>query len=290
MPLRHVLLALLVAAVYGVAFVAIKAGVGEIPPLLLTGYRFLFAAVPLILVVKRPDVGLGWLAAFGVMQGVIMFGLIFTAIGWGMPAGLASLVVQTQVFFTILLSAYLFRERWAPAQIAGALVALGGIAVIGLARTEAAPAVPFLLVIASAAAWAAANVIAKAARPQNMLSFVVWSSAFAPLPLFVLSAVFEGTRFGLPPALPGTIAIASIMFLAWPTTVFAFSAWVFLLRRYNAATVTPFALLIPVFGITSTVLAFGERFDRSTAFGSLLVFAGLAINVFAGKLFAKSVL
>jgi len=284
MPLKHVLLAVLVAAAYGFAFVAIKAGVGEIPPLLLTGYRFFFAAVPLVFFAGRPDVGARWLIAYGMMQGVVMFGLLFMAISLGMPAGLASIVVQVQVFFTILISAVLFGERPGPAQIAGAAVALAGIGLIGWTRAESAPLMPFLLVLVSAAAWGIANVIAKAAKPQKMLPFVLWSSLAAPVPLFVLSAIFEGTAFGLPPHLPSLAGFGSIAFLAWPTTVFAFTAWVFLLRKHPAAVVTPFALLIPVFGMGSTAFAFGERLDPLAALGSLLIFLGLMINIFGPRI------
>lgn len=284
MPLKHVLLAILVAAAYGLAFVAIKAGVGEIPPLLLTGYRFFFAAVPLVFFVGRSDVGARWLIAYGMMQGVVMFGLLFMAISLGMPAGLASIVVQMQVFFTILISAVLFGERPGPAQIAGAAVALAGIGLIGWSRAEGAPLMPFLLVLVSAAAWGIANVIAKTAKPQKILPFVLWSSLVAPVPLFVLSAVFEGTTFGLPPHMPSLVGFGSIAFLAWPTTVFAFTAWVFLLRKHPAAVVTPFALLIPVFGMGSSAVAFGERLDAQAALGSLLIFFGLMINIFGPRI------
>lgn len=281
---KDILLAILVAAVYGVAFLFIKLGVDAMPPLLLTGYRFLFAAVPLVFFVGLPDTAPRWLVAYGLMQGVIMFGLIFTAISWGMPAGLSSLAVQVQVFFTILMSAFLFGEKPGKPQIAGAAIALAGIVVIGAARAEIAPPLPFLLVIASAAAWGVANTIAKAARPQKMLQFIVWSSLAAPLPLFAGSALFEGTTFAMPPKALGWEGIVSVLFLAWPTTVFAFSAWVLLLRRYPAATVTPFALLIPVFGMGSTALVFGERLQPLTWVGAALIFAGLMINVFGNRL------
>ncbi|MFZ1775528.1 MAG: EamA family transporter [Rhizobiaceae bacterium] len=287
MPIKHILLAILVAAIYGVAFVAIKTGVSEIPPLLLTGYRYLFAAIPMVFFVGRPDVSWRWLTAYGVMQGVIMFGLIFTAVAWEMPGGLASIVVQMQVFFTILFSIMAFGERPSLAQFMGAAIALAGIAVIGWDQAQLAPVLPFVMVLAGAAAWGAANVIAKAARPSAMLSFVVWSALAAPVPLFLLSAIFEHTVFGLPPNAPSMAAIASIAFLAWPTTVFAFSAWVFLLRKYEAATVTPFALLIPVFGMGSTALAFGERMTLAAALGAALIFAGLIVNLFGGKLMRK---
>ena len=279
---RDIIIALSVAAIYGLSFVAIQFAIDDIPPLLATAYRYVLTALPLIFFVKRPKVSWALLAAFGVAQGTIMFGLIFTAIDWGVPGGLASLIVQLQVFFTILFSAILFQERPKRHQLIGASVAFIGIAVIGAVKAQSAPVLPFLMVIASAATWGIANIIAKKAKPNNMISFIVWSAAFAPLPLFVLSMLFEGTRFGLPNQVPGIAAILSVIFLAYITTVLAFSWWVGLLNKYSAAAVTPFALLIPVFGIGSMALVFGERLTIGVSLGCTLVFLGLAINVFAG--------
>lgn len=284
MPVGHILLAILVSAVYGTAFVAIKLSVTELPPLLVTGYRYLLAAIPLVFFVPVPKVPVRLLIAYGLTQGVVMFGLIFSAIRFGMPPGLASLVVQMQVFFTIFFSAAQFGERPRNREILGAVIAIAGICLIGFANAEVTPLVPFLMVIGSGAAWGLANVIAKAAKPQAMLSFVGWSSLAAPLPLFLLSMLFEGTAFAMPDHVPSLTAMLAIGFLAYPTTVFAFAAWVFLLRSHPAATVTPFALLIPVFGMVSTALVFGERLTPTAAAGSALVFFGLAVNMFGWRL------
>lgn len=280
MPPRHIALAVLVAAVYGTAFVAIQLAVDEMPPLLVTGYRFLFAAIPLVFFVRPPKVGIGYLVSYGVMQGAIMFGLIFTAIKWGMQPGLASLVVQLQVFFTVLFSAAVFGERPRRREIVGSLIAFAGIVIIGSGLAQSAPMLPFFMVIASAAAWGCANVIAKAAKPDTMLGFVGWTSLAAPLPLFLASMAFEGTRFGLPDVAPDLTGILSVAYLAYPTTVFAFAAWIFLLRQHPAAVVTPFALLIPVFGMASTAIVFQEWLTVSTSIGAAFVLVGLAINVF----------
>ncbi|MDZ7824192.1 MAG: EamA family transporter [Ahrensia sp.] len=280
MPLAHICLAILVAAIYGTAFVAIQIAVNEIPPLMATGYRYLLTALPLLFFIKKPDVPWLILAAYGVSQGVIMFGLIFTAIKLGMPGGLASLVVQAQVFFTIGFALLVFGERPNVQQLFGAFVAFCGIGVIALGLRASAPLIPFFMTLASAAIWGVANIISKTAKPNSMLGFVVWSAAFAPLPLFALSSIFEGTGFGVFPIFPPSPkAIGALLYLAYPTTVFGFSAWVFLLQRHNAAIVTPFALLVPIFGMASMALVFGERFTEMTAFGSVLVFIGLLVAV-----------
>ena len=286
MPLRHILLAICVAFIYGIAFVAIKLAVLEMPPLQVTGWRFLMTAVPLIFFIKPPKVAFYWPVAFGLVQGFLMFGLIFTAIAWGMPGGLTSLVAQLQVFFTIGFAAVLFRERPLKHQYVGAAIAFLGIFITGWSKfQDAAPLFPFMMVVLAALLWGVANIIAKAARPPDMLAFVIWGSLAAPVPLFLASMVFEGTEFALPPAMPSFTAIGAVLFMAYLATVFAFTAWNWLLRQYPAATVTPFALLIPIFGFSSMAVVFGERISALTMLGALVVFIGLAINVFGAKLF-----
>ncbi len=279
MPVSHIALAIMVAAIYGTAFVAIQLAIDEIPPLLATGYRYLLTVFPFIFFVKKPNVSWSMLAAYGVVQAVIMFGVIFTAIKWGMPPGIASMVVQLQVFFTIGISFLAYGEVPTKQQALGAAIALLGVAIIGFGLNETSPLLPFLMTIASAFAWGVANTISKHAKPDSMLGFVVWSALFAPVPLFALSVLIEGTTFGLPPAMPSATAIWSVLYLAYPTTVLAFTAWVFLLQRHNAAAVTPFALLVPIFGMGSTAWVFGETLSIATLAGSILVFAGLSIAV-----------
>ncbi|OXT00273.1 hypothetical protein B7H23_08920 [Notoacmeibacter marinus] len=283
MPIGHILLAVSVAAIYGLAFVAIRIGVDEIPPLLLTGYRYFFAALPLVFFVPVPKIAWRWPIAFGVMQGAVMFGLLFMSIAFGLPPGLASVVVQMQVFFTIVFAAIFMKESVRPMQALGAITALVGIVAIGVGRANIAPILPFVLCIAAAAAWGIANMIAKIMPPTEPLPFVAWSSLAAPLPLFLASMALEGTRFGLPDQMPSLPVIGSIVFLAWPTTVYAFTAWVFLLRSHSAAKVTPFALLIPVFGLSGAAIAFGEELDPLSIVGIVLIFTGLSINVFGKR-------
>ncbi|NJR13520.1 MAG: EamA family transporter [Phyllobacteriaceae bacterium] len=288
MPLPHIALATLVALIYGVAFVAIRMAVDEWPPLMVTGWRFLLAAIPLVFFIRPPKVHWGYVASYGFVQGVVMFGTAITAIAWGMPGGLASLVAQAQVFFTIGFAAFLFGEKPKAQHYAGALIALLGMVITGWGKVqEAAPLLPFMMMVFAAAAWGVANVISKAARPPDMVSFVVWSCLAAPVPLFIGSMLVEGTAFAWPGFWPSWQAAGAIAFMAWGATAFAFSAWTWLLRTHPAAVVTPFALLIPVFGFAAMALAYDEKLSAMTALGAALVFAGLAVNVFGGRLFRR---
>lgn len=284
MAVRDVLAALLVALLLGLAFVAIKVGLETLPPLLLTALRFLFAAFPAVLFVRPPRAPARLVLAFGLFHGVALFGLMFLAIALGMPAGLSSLVVQVQVFFTIGLAFALFRERPGGLQVVGGAVAACGVAIIAAWQAQSAALLPLLMVLAAALAWAAANLVVKAAGAIDMLAFMVWASLAATPPLLLLSLVFEGpaaAAHGLARADWRTGAV--ILFIAYPVTLLAFPLWNRLLARYPAATVAPFALLVPVVGIASTNWFLGEPFERAEAVGGGLILAGIALNVLAAR-------
>jgi O-acetylserine/cysteine efflux transporter len=285
---KDTLLVLAVVVVWGVNFVAIRWGVDEVPPLLLTALRYVVAAVPAVFFIRRPKVALGILAAYGFAVGVGQFSLLFTAIKLGMPAGLSSLVMQLQAFFTIALAVLFLGERPGPAQLIGALIAFGGIGVIALERLGGAALLPFLMTIAAALFWGIANIVTKKAGKIDMLAFVVWSSLVPPIPLYLLSLAFEG-----PGAVPLALSqitlygIGSLLFIGWISTVFGYGAWSVLLGRYPASTVAPFTLLVPIAGVGSAALLLGERVTGLEAAGSALVFVGLLLNVFGPRLLVR---
>jgi O-acetylserine/cysteine efflux transporter len=288
MPLRHILLALAIAFVWGVSFVAIRWGVDEVAPLLLTALRYLFAALPAVFFIKRPKVDWRVLLGYGLAIGVGQFGLLFIAIKLGMPAGLSSLVIQLQVFFTIFLAFLVFGERPNGWQLGGAGIAFVGIGVIALERLEGAALMPLIFTIVAAVCWGLGNMASKKAGRVDMLSFVVWSALVPPIPLFVASLVLEG-----PGAIPAALdaitwrGIGSIAFMSYIATIFGFGMWAWLLSRYPASQVAPFALFVPVAGIASAALFLGEQVSSIEVIGSVLVFAGLLVNVFGPRLRAR---
>jgi O-acetylserine/cysteine efflux transporter len=284
LPPRDMALAVLVAAIWGVSFIAIKAGVAEAPPLFLTALRFFLAAFPAVLLVPRPDARLVDLAGYGLCIGVGQFGLLFAAIKFGMPAGLASLVIQIQALFTIVLAHLVLGQRARPGQIAGALVALAGIALIGFFRGGSAPLAPFLAVIGAAACWSFGNLFSIRAGRTNMLGFIVWSSLFAPLPLIGLSLALED-HDAIFRALshPTFVVWGGAAFLAYVATIVGFGLWSHLLSRHRAADVTPFALLVPVFGLAAAALVYHEPLRGGELAGVAVAMAGLAIAVLGGR-------
>ncbi len=290
MPLSHSLVALLVTAIWGLSFVVIKLGVGSTPPLLLAALRFLFAAVPAVFFVPRPKTDWKNVVAYGFFLGVAQFGLLFAAIAIGMPASLASVVMQAQVFFTILFAALFMGERPWPHQIVGGLVAAFGLVLIAWPRMTGGGAGPFLMTVVAAASWGVANIVSKRAGRVDMLGFIVWSSLVAPVPLLGLSLWLDGPAQVIDALtrIDGA-TLAAVAYLAYPTTIFAFGIWAYLLSRHPAATVTPFALFVPVAGILGSVLILGEAMHPIEAVGGAVIVVGLAFNVFGQRLMGRRI-
>ncbi|MED5620578.1 EamA family transporter [Ideonella sp. BN130291] len=281
MPLRHLLLALAVVAVWGSNFVVIKLGLAQLPPLLFATLRFVFAVLPAVLFLRRPAVPWRELAAYGVLIGAGQFGLLYLAMHGHISPGLASLVVQTQVFFTIGLSMRISHERLQSFQWAALVLAVAGIAVIA-AHTDADTSVlGLVLVLLAALSWAAGNLVARRAVGVNMLAYVVWASLFSVPPLLLLSLVFEGPASMLHGLQQASMATwAAVLWQSVGNTLFGYAAWAWLLARHPAATVSPMALLVPVFGMAASAFWLGESLPGWKLGAAALVLAGLATNVF----------
>lgn len=289
MRFPHILLALTTAVLWGYNFVVIKVGVAAVPPLFLTSMRYFFSALPLVFFLRRPNVPWKVMILYGLTMGVGQFGFLFPAIRLGMPAGLASLVLQVQAFFTMGLAALLIGERVGPVRIAGALIAFGGLGVIALERMQASTALaPFLMCVAAAFSWALANIVNRGTGKVDPLAFIAWTSLVPILPLMGLSLVLEGpSAIAAAVSAPGWLAIGSLAYLVVCATLIGTGIWSFLLTRYPAGQVAPFSLLVPIFGLSSASFFLGERITVPEAAGAALVIMGLILNVFGPKLFAR---
>ncbi len=276
---RDTLAAVSVAVVWGLTFIAIKVGVAETSPLMLSALRFLFAAFPAVLFIGPPKAPFWKVGLYGLLLGVGQFGLLFIAIHAGFPVGLTSLVIQAQAFFTVALAWLLLSEWPRRTQIVGGVVAFAGIAVIGSTRLAGASLGPFVLVVLASFFWGSANVLAKTAGKVDMLAFTVWSSLAPPLPLLALTLAIDGTAPFTALAHPTLKLIVSVLVVAYAGTVFGFGLWARLLAHYSAATVAPFALLVPVVGMAAGAVVFGEPINPVELFGGVLVMAGLALNL-----------
>jgi O-acetylserine/cysteine efflux transporter len=281
---RHVLLALVVVAIWGTNFVVIKAALATLPPLLFAALRFTLAFLPAALFVARPAVPWSTLAAYGTLIGAGQFGLMFIAMRADITPGLASLVIQTQVFFTIGLAMLFNRERLKRTQVIALALAAVGLLVIAWHTDAATTPFGLALVLAAALCWAAGNTVAQRAGKVPILGFMVWSSLFAVPPLLALSLLLEGPAVmaqGLTQAGWGTWA--AVLWQSLGNTLFGYGAWAWLMARYPAATVSPMALLVPVFGMGASALWLAEALPAWKLGAAALVIGGLAFNLLAPR-------
>jgi O-acetylserine/cysteine efflux transporter len=280
LPWTHAALAVAVMAVWGINFVFIKVAEDVMPPLLLAALRFTFALVPAVFFIKRPAVPLIRLAGYGLLIGVSQFGLLYTAIDGHISPGLASLVVQTQVFCTIGLSMVIMRERLLPIQGLALALAVAGIGILIAHVDKTTTVLGLVLTIGAAMSWAGGNLVAKSSPGVNMLAYVVWSSLFAAPPLLALSLVFEGWPV-INHALHAATVVtwAAVLWQSGANTLFGYTAWGWLLARHPAASVTPMALLVPVFGMGASALMLGEGLPLWKLLAAALVLSGLGLNL-----------
>ena len=279
LPLRHFLLALAVVAIWGSNFVVIKVGLDHLPPLLFGALRFSLAALPMVFFLPRPAASWKNLAAYGILIGAGQFGLLFIAMNGHISPGLASLVIQSQVFFTIFLSMRLSNERVKPIQWISLALATAGIVVIASHTDGTTTLTGLALILMAAVCWAGGNMVNKQAGRVNMVAYVVWSSLFAAPPLFALSLIFEGwpaIATGLRDA--DMVTWAAVFWQTLGNSLFGYAVWGWLLARYPAATVTPLALLVPVFGMAASSLLLGEAMPAWKLIAMALVMGGLALN------------
>ncbi len=289
LPPLHLLLALAVVTVWGSNFVVIRLALDHMPPLLFAALRFTLALLPAALLLPRPRVPWRNLAAYGLLIGAGVFGLLFVAMHGHIAPGLASLVIQMQVFFTIALAVRLSGERVLAVQwLALALTASGILVIAGHAQGSTTP-LGLLLVLGAALCWAGGNTVARATPGVNMLAYVVWASLFSAPPLFALSFALEGwpaMRAGVLHA--GWVGWGAVLWQSVGNTLFGYAAWAWLLGRHPSALVSPIALLVPVVGMSASWLLLGEPMPAWKQGAALLVIAGLVLGVALPPLLARA--
>lgn len=293
LPPKDLLAAAAVVVIWGSNFVVMKIGLQGIGPMLLAGLRFALAAFPLLLFVKPPALPARLVVGYGLAQGLGQFGFLFLGLALGLPAGVASIVLQMQAFFTVLLAAGLLGERVRGEQWLGLVASASGLLLILLSGGTATSHVPlagFLCCVAAAAMWAVSNIVAVKARRSNPgfepLALIVWSSAVPVLPFAALALWHEGpeaTLHSLVNISGGSIA--AIAFLVIASTLIAYSLWAQLLKRHPASRVAPFSLLVPVVGLLAAWWVFDERLAPLQWGGVALVGVGLVVGSFGGRLF-----
>lgn len=280
LSLRHFLLALAVVAVWGSNFVVIKLALGQMPPLLFATLRFIVVVLPMVFFLPRPAVPWRNLAAYGLLIGVGQFGLLFVAMNGHISPGLASLVIQTQVFFTIGLAMWMAGESLQRVQWLALGLGAAGLAVIVSHTDGSTTPLGLGLILLAALSWAGGNLVNRSAGRIHMVAYVVWSSLFAVPPLILLTLWMEGwDAVATSLAQADAFTWAAVAWQAWGNSLFGYAAWGWLLARYSAATITPMALLVPLFGMGGSALWLNEGLPAWKLIAAALVLSGLALNL-----------
>ena len=289
---RHALAAAAVIFIWGMNFYVIKIGLKGFPPILLGAVRFTMVAFPAVLFLPRPTIPFKWLAAYGLSISFAQFAFLFSAIAAGMPAGLASLVLQAQAFFTVAISAFVFGDKLRFGNLLGMLIAAFGLYLLGQASfsdaTHPVPLIGFILTLCSALSWATGNVVSKKIGPTAALSLVAWGALVTVIPYFLLSFYIEGfTQIQASLThikLPSMLTIAYLSFIA---SLVGYTLWGKLLVALPTHLVAPLTLLVPVIGLSSCWVLLDEALHPSQILGAGVVMLGLVVNVFGQNLITK---
>lgn len=282
----HLLIMLFAIAIWGINFVAIKLALQGVTPIELCAARFLLATFPALFFVKRPQTSLKVLFSYGLIMFALQFTLLFAGMDAGISAGLASLLLQTNVFFTLILAVFLLKEKLTRWQLTGASIAFSGIGLVWINLSGKISPLGFMLVIAAAFCWAIGNLLSKQVKGGGLLSLVVWGSAIAVGPLCLLVYLTEGMS-AIKDAVThlSWVSFLAISFIAYPSTLLGFGIWNFMIRKYSVSTVSPFTLLVPVFGMLSSALILHESLPLWKIIAAFLVISGLCINSIIPRFF-----
>ncbi|SDB81945.1 EamA family transporter [Acinetobacter boissieri] len=294
MTIKDFLLACIVILAWGVNFVVIKFGVQDIPPFLLGCLRFVFVVFPAIFFIKRPPVPLRLILGYGLAISFGQFSLLFFAMHLGMPTGIASLALQAQVFFTLLLGVLFLKENMKIQHIIGMLVASVGLVILAVSKAgmnSHVPLIPFLFILAAALSWAIGNICNKVILKHanvNALSLVVWAGLVPIIPFFLCSVWLDGMD-KISNSLIHIQAkdIFVVFYLSIVCSLIGYGLWGYLLNKYETWRVAPLTLLIPVVGLITGFLVLGERLSYAQYIGVFVIGVGLCINMFGQRLFAR---
>ncbi|MFP8967560.1 EamA family transporter [Pokkaliibacter sp. CJK22405] len=284
MKFRDLALGISVMALWGINFSFIKLGLKSLDPFVLAGLRFSLSALPLVFFIKRPAIHMGWMALYGVLFGVGLWGMAFLGIHFGLSAGLAALVMQFHVFVTIFMAAVLLNEKLSRFNLISMAFALLGLLLVMGVTDGSMTVAGFLLVILATVSRAGTNILVKKIRVQAQFSFVVWTSLFAPIPLFALAWLTQGPEvFVATWQAFDRDAVISLLVQVYPTTLIGYWIWNSLMVKYPAATVAPLTLLVPIFGFLGSYLMFGETIDAHKTLAVVLILLAVVINMFGPR-------
>jgi len=280
----HQLVAVLVTFIWGTNFVVIRYGLDELEPFTFAALRFALVAFPLVFFLPKPKTSWLNLASYGLFIGFGQFGLLYWVMQENITPGLASLILQMQVFFTVLLAVPFMGEKVRPRQVLALCLSFSGLALIFLHTDGQTTRLGVAVALVAAASWACGNMVVKKAGAVDILGFIVWSSVFSLPPLALMAWYrdgLDGILLNIQEA--GWITWAAVLWQSIGNTLIGYGLWNSLLNRYSAAIVTPWALLVPVFGMSASAVLLAEPLLWWNLLAMALIFTGLALNMLAGR-------
>ena len=277
----HLLLAIAVTCLWGFNFSVIKMGVDNMDPFILAGLRFTFAALPLVFFVKRPNVSWFYLISYGILFGVGVWGLMSLSMTKGLSAGMAGVILELSAFISVLFGVVLLKERLSNSAKLGLVISFTGLALVFQIEDGSVTVIGAILAIIAAFSLSTVGLIIKKANIKDMFAFVVYSSLFAPIPLFTISLLINGNvefiniinNFN-------QLAAISILFQAYPTTVVGYWIWNKLLSMYPLTAMAPLKLLIPIFALLGSFIFYNESIQGIKLLACCLIILGVAVPIF----------
>ncbi len=284
MSIKDFIFAVLITAIWGLNFSIVKIGLSSLDPFTLAGLRFLLCAFPLVFFIKKPDVSMRYVVVYGLTFGVGLWGMVYLGLLFGVSAGMASIVLQMSAFLTVILGVIFLKESLDKIKILGFMIAIIGMGFIASVTDGSVTFLGLMLVLLGALAMSVTTIIVKISGAKRIFSFIIWSSLFSPIPLFVLAYLTQGQDvFSDFVTNIDDKAIFSILFQVYPTTLFGYWVWNSLVDKYQVSRVAPISLLIPIFGVLGSFLIFNEQVGLEKMIAGVLIMTGLLISTFSHK-------
>ncbi len=285
MNIKDFSLAVLITAIWGLNFSVLKIRLSSLDPFTLAGLRFLLCAFPLVFFIKKPDVSMRYVVAYGLIFGVGLWGMVSLGIHFGVSAGMASLVLQMSAFMTVVLGVILLKDELDRIKILGFIITIIGMGFIASVTDGSVTVFGLILILFGALAMSVTTIIVKISGTKRIFSFIIWSSLFSPIPLFVLAYFTQGQNVFLDfVANIDDKAIFSILFQVYPTTLFGYWVWNSLVDKYQVSRVAPISLLVPIFGLLGSFLIFKEQIGIEKIIAGILIMTGLLMSTFSHKI------
>ena len=278
MSTKHVVMAFSIVVLWGLNFVALKITVLSLPPIFLAGLRFFLISFPWIFFVKKPKVSNKQFFSLPITLGVLQYSLLYYGMSTGLSAGLSAVILQTQSFFTVIMSAFLIKEKPSLNEIIGLIIGMLGVIILltyndGDFKLEA-----IFIILAAAMSWGVANIQLKNLGNINMISFLIWISPLASILLFIISFILEFDSL-LKIDFPNIEikVFLSIFYTAYISTVIGFTMWQYLLNKYKSIQITTYGLLVPVTGSIFGYIILNEVLEIYQIISGIIIIIGLMV-------------